>query len=333
MKNEQPNVKNKKFNFQSLTPTSEADQHNVYCNALEETLYEDNHYNIALTGGYGTGKSSVIETFLVKSENYKHDTVLRISLANFNLKSSDKKKIRTSSLIFGKSTTEAEEKVSLEISILQQFVLQIKDKSLRRSFLKEFAEEKKNQPIWCLTITIMLTTIFQILFWSPLILNRLFQFPKFLYIINSYFFKWSVFLIAFGGASYLLFRIIKFVYKNKIKSVQVDKLSFDIDSNNEISILNSYIEELIHLFRSSDFKLVILEDLDRFENHEIFDKLREVNHILRYSPELKNKKIKFLYVVRESIFKNENEKNKFFDIIIPVVPFISSKNSRAKMLE
>lgn len=330
---EEAPFKTKEYNFQSLTPTSDADKNNIYCKALEEVIGEDNHFNIALTGGYGTGKSSIVETFLTKSKEYKHENVLRISLASFNLNPSDKEKKPIRPSIFGKSTTQAEDQISLEISLLQQFVLQIKDEKLKRLFLKEFNEEKNNLEVGVLSFIILLTIIAQMFFWSPLLTDRLFQFPKFLIIANSYPFKWIVFLIAFGGAGYLLFRVIKFIYQNKIRSIQLDKVSFDIDSKNEVSLLNSYIEELIHLFKSSDFKLVILEDLDRFEDYDIFEKLREVNHILRYSPELKDKRIKFLYVVRESIFKNENEKNKFFDIILPVVPFISTKNSKAEMLK
>jgi len=79
----------------------------------------------------------------------------------------------------------------------------------------------------------------------------------------------------------------------------------------------------------------VIEDLDRFDDLEIFEKLREVNNLLKNSNDLKSlgKKIQFLYVVRESIFLNENEKNKFFDIIISIVPYISSQNSKAKMLK
>ncbi len=65
--------------FVDLAPTSQADENGTYYEALDFATNNPNVFNIALTGPYGSGKSSVIKSFLKK---YKR-TALEISLASF----------------------------------------------------------------------------------------------------------------------------------------------------------------------------------------------------------------------------------------------------------
>lgn len=65
--------------YVDLAPTDAADENGVYTAALSAATRNDRVFNIALTGPYGSGKSSVIKTFL-KSYGGKP---LHISLAAF----------------------------------------------------------------------------------------------------------------------------------------------------------------------------------------------------------------------------------------------------------
>ena len=60
-------VKNKYFRakskYQFLTPNDKAENVEEYSKALEEALSEKKVKNIAITGSYGSGKSSFIKTF------------------------------------------------------------------------------------------------------------------------------------------------------------------------------------------------------------------------------------------------------------------------------
>ncbi|MDF4350828.1 ATP-binding protein, partial [Vibrio parahaemolyticus] len=71
--------------------------------------------------------------------------------------------------------------------------------------------------------------------------------------------------------------------------------------------------------------LVIIEDLDRFDNTDIFVTLREINGLVNANSGVK-RHIRFLYALRDDIFAN-TERTKFFEFIIPVIPIINSSNS------
>lgn len=70
---------------------------------------------------------------------------------------------------------------------------------------------------------------------------------------------------------------------------------------------------------------MIVEDLDRFNDPEIFTKLRELNLLLNQNEKL-NRHIRFIYAIKDDMFLDKN-RAKFFDFIIPVIPHLSSSNS------
>ena len=69
--------------FVDLAPTSNADANGTYAEALEFATNNTNIFNIALTGPYGSGKSSVIKSYLKQYEIRPKRVALEISLASF----------------------------------------------------------------------------------------------------------------------------------------------------------------------------------------------------------------------------------------------------------
>ncbi|GAA0614293.1 P-loop NTPase fold protein [Brevundimonas kwangchunensis] len=76
---------------------------------------------------------------------------------------------------------------------------------------------------------------------------------------------------------------------------------------------------------------MIIEDLDRFNNTEVFVTLREINSLINANVGVK-RKIRFLYALRDDMFIN-TDRTKFFEFIVPVIPIINSSNSIDKVLE
>ena len=68
--------------YVSLAPTKNADKDGVYCDALKYAIDNTEIKNIAITGNYGSGKSSVIKTFFEKMENKKYNPIY-VSLAAY----------------------------------------------------------------------------------------------------------------------------------------------------------------------------------------------------------------------------------------------------------
>ena len=79
--------------------------------------------------------------------------------------------------------------------------------------------------------------------------------------------------------------------------------------------------KVLHLFYESK----VIEDIDRFENAEIFVTLREINSLVNGNAGVK-RTIRFLYALRDDMFVN-TDRTKFFEFIIPVIPIINTSNS------
>lgn len=128
------------------------------------------------------------------------------------------------------------------------------------------------------------------------------------------------------GICVILFQLILFVKKISIKNLSLDKATLEFEEKKNVSIMNRYLDEILYLFQEKKYNVVIFEDIDRFENTHIFTKLRELNLILNQSEEI-GRRIIFLYALKDDIFANAEERTKFFDYIVPVIPFVNVSNS------
>jgi hypothetical protein len=307
--------------YSSLSPINNCDIEGHYSKMLSwalENRKEQDIKNIALTGPYGSGKSSILKTF---QTNYKGDDFkfLNISLATF------KEERQTT-----EGTAQDELLRLIEISILQQIFYHEEDKKIPDSRFKKIKSYGKGK---------LILLGFCYLFFIIAIYN---YFHK--EFIQSVFkdFKFSqncIDLIHYSGFTIIFFGLFFIIYKSVriISSVTINKLKIQnaevgIGDNLNKSILNHHLDEILYFFSVRPYNVVIIEDLDRFKETEIFTKLREINLLLNGSQKTKKKEITFIYAVRDDIF-TDKERTKFFDFIIPVIPTINSSNSSEKLLE
>ena len=110
------------------------------------------------------------------------------------------------------------------------------------------------------------------------------------------------------------------------------ELSGDTDHDKEpvIDLFNYYGDELQYYFHRNNIRVVIFEDLDRFNTPLIFQKLHELNSNLNKS----GNSITFIYSLKDKVFSVKGTetsaaalKAKFFDAIIPVFPIHSYRDS------
>lgn len=65
-----------------MTPKYDSSQHGRYVGRLNDALYKQNCKNVALSGSYGSGKSSILEQFAKEAKADGH-YIAKVSLANF----------------------------------------------------------------------------------------------------------------------------------------------------------------------------------------------------------------------------------------------------------
>jgi hypothetical protein len=306
---EQNQTASQSTQFDSLTPIDNATNKEIYFIALKGALQNDDIKNIALTGTYGSGKSSIIKTF---QKNYTEYVYLNISLASFK------------DIAKTKLDGDENENVNrlIELSILQQIFYKEKHADIPDSRFKRIKNIDKNK---------ILFNSFLFLIWS-LSLVYLFKhkeiskdFSEINNILNSPSFKYLSLIINLLGLYYLSIKLVRVFNNSKLNKLNIQSADIEIGDNNDKSILNHHLDEILYFFEVTKYDIVIIEDLDRFDDTEIFTKLRELNNLINGSKQI-NRKIVFLYAIRDNMFQDK-DRTKFFDFIIPVIPIINPSNS------
>lgn len=305
-----------------LTKKEDLDKVQPYLDKLKDTINTKGINNIALTGGYGSGKSTIINTFKHLNPKYNY---LNISLASFNKKTEDLNENLTPEQ--NKKQKEELERL-LEVSILQQIFYHVKPTKIPESRFKRII----NIPEWKIGII----SIGFILWVSSCILllkyDYLDKINPISWTTNKHldWFVLSIFIIAFSGLGLFSKLVVKLFSNSQINKVNI-KGELELGNNVNKSVFNEHLEEILYFFERTDFNVVIIEDLDRFDSTDIFTKLREINILLNNS-QLISQEINFIYAVGDALFNDKKERVKFFEYIIPVIPFINSSNAEEQLM-
>ena len=287
-----------KTNYEVLTPNNMVE--NKAEDALKFALDNEKVKNIAITGQYSSGKSSIIQSYFSKYVN-KND-YLNISLATFEKKENETELIQESSSL---------EKVIIEklyYSILNKYDLQ---RDIISSLITIFFVAFINAGIYLFNMESINNSIVNN-FWTTLIFIGL---------------EIICLTTVIGCSISYVINLQKIKLKLGDVEVEVNQKGDNKETNR--NLLNEEIEFIVKTMNIAKYKYIIFEDLDRFQNPKIFERLRDLNITLNAT--LKQK-IKFLYAIKDEIFIADN-RTKFFDFIIPVVPYVSYENSGEELLK
>ena len=273
---------------------------------LDDVMSSKEYCNVALTGGYGAGKSTILNTY-EKEHSYNS---IHISLAKLN----------------------DEKTENVQAKLINQIIHQIDPKLIpqTRFKIKNIVGRKK----------VALITI--ILFVFIVSIVYLFSVPASQMIENSQVSLYDTFwqhkenalMLDLATISFfvLLLLIVNAQLKRPlIKSIHMDKSQIELvegekEQEEEKEKFDKYMDEIIYLFEKSGTNILVIEDLDRLDDVKIFYELRQINYLVNKKLGEK-KKIKFIYMVRDELFNKSEERTKFFDIIIPIVPVMDNSNS------
>ena len=317
-----------------LSPHYDEKHHGLYVEKLEQAVRNPKVRNIALTGGYGTGKSSVIQGLVERihsSKEFNKTRPIVISLPTIQVADeSDFKNDRTD---------------RIQRDIVKQLLYRSNPRKMRSSQYRRITHVTAPQRvITCFIVAAFLTFTFWLLakpdwhwhwsqggslwgYWQPIMVQA----------------------ILWGLTFYTDWI---WVDKPTIKGLELGPTKLELEKNSSgSSYFDQCLNEIIYYFEVSGANFVIFEDLDRFDDPYIFDALHELNELINISlgqerfTEQKNPPVKFLYATRDSIFEHKTKgiienadarythrleienRTKFFDVIVPIIPFSTSRNA------
>lgn len=324
--------------YEVLLPDDNSDEKGYYSEALKVALNTPKVNNIAITGPYGSGKSSFIESFKERNAEWNY---LPISLATFKNQKEEvseiieeKKSITPDNPRENKDEEKSENKSKFELhqdverSILQQFFYREKDDDVPYSRFKKIHNIKKK---WILVHSFFVTFIvsYSFLMYSPEKFKKLFLVNP-LEVLDISYHKYLT-IVFVGVVIFYLYTLFHYLQNIQISKFNFKKGEISLAKQDKASILNEHLDELLYFFEVTSYNVVFFEDIDRFDDTEIFIKLRELNNLINNSKQI-NRRIIFIYAIRDDMF-TDKERTKFFDFIVPIIPYINPSNSERKLVD
>lgn len=317
--------------FQKLTPTSNVNL-NAYEEGFEFIFSNDDIRNIAVSGPYSSGKSSLLESYKKK---HPQKTFIHISLAHFTNENKDneEKEIEDSETV-------------IEGKILNQLIQQIPIENIPQSNFRIKRTTGTNyNGYWAMGIVVFIGMLLFVLnygkycTWINEMNSAVWNYEwlrKFMFFLASPF-AWVLSVLCIVVIACLgLYNLLNIqTNKNIFKKISVQGNEIEIFEDSQNSYFDKYLNEVLYLFENSKADVIVFEDIDRFENVQIFERLREINMLTNcrlQQHEEEEKVLRFFYLLKDDIFITK-DRAIFFDYILPVVPVLDSSNSYNKIKE
>lgn len=319
------------WNLIPLTPKYLPKEHSQYVTAIETALAHDQIHNIALSGNFGVGKSSILREISRRQEGH----VVELSLST--LAPIEASKLDESVPIQATTPTNRIQQEIVKQLLYREDPGKTPASRFRRIVRFQWCWEILSSVLLGLAITI----IFLLRGWTEKLAVPL----PFLGNMGG----WRH-LVILGIATGITLLVRWRLYgKLHIKQLSAGSATVSLNETS-VSFFDQYLDEIVYFFEVSKRNLVIFEDIDRFNDSHIFETLRALNTLLNTSPQIK-KPIRFIYAIKDSIFDRigleaegrkleadmddpalaetvRANRTKFFDLVIPVVPFITHRSAR-----
>lgn len=323
--------------LKKLTPITDA-QLGIYEEQLTLALDDSDVKNIALSGPYGAGKSSILATY---KRRHPEKKFLHISFAHFQDTAKDTAKDTLT------DTQQLPDETRLEGKIINQLIHQLPAEKIPQThfqLLKEVDRDKiKRYIYWSGLLAVLLAFICFHDAWCRMVDSLSLGSLRSLLGLTTH---KEVVLAAAGGCMVLIVHgLTEYICLQRnqriLRKVSLKGTNLDIELFNgeNDSYFDRYLNEVLYLFGHVEADAVVFEDIDRYDRNLIFERLREINTLAnqiraqRHCGESDQgiKPLRFLYLIRDDIF-NSKDRTKFFDMIIPVVPVMDGSNSYALLL-
>ena len=321
----------KQYHFEKLTPVSNSNI-DVYNSAIDFAFSNKDMKNVAISGPYSAGKSSVLETY---KEGHKDKKFVHISLAHFNSTDSDRQQA-------DEKRGEINQEAILERKILNQLLHQVPASKIPQTKFQAKKGVSRPQLVWLTLFTfLLLGSVVYMIFYNDA--------SRFVSSLQNSFYLKPLLTALFSSQSAVYVAIIcvictviligYLIRRNKnnniFKKISLQGNEIELDKEHDDSYFDKYLNEVLYLFENVDADVIVFEDIDRFNSVSIFERLHEINTLVNIQRIKKNdvaEPLRFFYLMRDDIFTTK-DRTKFFDFIIPVVPIVDSSNSYDQFLK
>ncbi|SDP49160.1 hypothetical protein SAMN05216494_1364 [Streptococcus sp. NLAE-zl-C503] len=316
----------REYKFRSLTSNKDVEIKQVTLEALQFAIDKKSEVtNVAITGNYGAGKSSIVESF---ERRCTDKTFLYISLGQYDETIGSEKN--------GLNNRQIN---TIEGKIINQLLHQINPNQIRKSIFKTLDAESQIKPfnisIYLGLVILLSLYLLNISSWNGLIHN--FSWLSWATKPISFLLVLVILFVLIVYGIYYLLKLQKDFGFIKKLSLKAEKIETDIEifsnDNSKVSYFDRYLDDVLYLFKQSGANVIVFEDIERFNDSRIFEKLKELNIIINRNRKANHKrKLVFFYLVKDDLFESQ-ERTKFFDFIIPIVPVVTASNSNEKLKE
>ena len=327
------------LDLESLAPEYSEELHGTYFKVLKRAIEEQPGVrNIALAGPYGVGKSSVLDKLAGEFD----DRVIKISLLTLGVEPEE-----TDPAQGGNPAAETTSN-RIQKEIVKQLLYQQRPSETPESRFRRISRFRWRRELLVAALAALVTVV--LLGVAGVDLPGLAVGDA----LRASLPEWSRALavhLAVGavvGAALLLVRLL-IQGRLGIEKVTAGPATITLPARSS-SYFDEYLDEIIYFFETNEkCDIVILEDLDRFNDGTIFESLRSLNGLLNSARQLDKRNVRFIYAVRDSVFEKlgrdqargstdearaelaRANRTKFFELIVPVVPFITHRNARDLM--
>jgi hypothetical protein len=328
----------------SLAPEFQAAQHQIYLDLLRRALRHRDTRSIALTGSYGSGKSSVLRA--LRRRWWNRRVIVELSLSTLDPQLAPE--------VPAENPAESEMSNRIQKELVKQLLYRLPSRSTPRSRFP-----RASNPSWVTGIRIALTAAAVVglvwvatllVGWDASISLRLVSLGWTPALV------WSV--AAFGAAIVALIGWKTFGGRYAIKAgLSAGTLTVSLEPTSS-SYFDQYLDEIMYFFQVSKTRIVLIEDVDRYGDAVVFDTLRALNTLINSSRQV-GRRVVFVYAIRDSVLgkiggesKTDDSSNvslagrdagsfdidranraKYFEVIIPIVPFVTTDNARDLMMQ